>query len=285
LGNPAPLGPRNAQREKCDRIYLDWINDTLAFDGSIFYLKLMKGLILAGGLATRLRPLTWVTNKHLLPVYDKPMIYYPLASMAKAGVKEVLISSSPDHSGQFTNLLKDGEEFGLKLYYTVQQKPGGIAQGVSLAERFTAGEKLLVVLGDNIFNYDLKPAAIRLEKNEQGAIVFGIKMPGVESKNYGVIEMDKDNKVLSIEEKPENPKSDIIQTGVYMYDGRVFDFIRRQKPSARGEMEVTDLNNSYLVEGTLECELMDWWIDAGTSHDELLRANNLVAEKIRQGKF
>ncbi len=245
----------------------------------------MKGLILAGGLATRLRPLTWVTNKHLLPVYDKPMIYYPLASMAKAGVKEVLISSSPDHSGQFTNLLKDGEEFGLKLYYTVQQKPGGIAQGVSLAERFTAGEKLLVVLGDNIFNYDLKPAAIRLEKNEQGAIVFGIKMPGVESKNYGVIEMDKDNKVLSIEEKPENPKSDIIQTGVYMYDGRVFDFIRRQKPSARGEMEVTDLNNSYLVEGTLECELMDWWIDAGTSHDELLRANNLVAEKIRQGKF
>lgn len=245
----------------------------------------MKGLILAGGLATRLRPLTWVTNKHLLPVYDKPMIYYPLGSMAKAGVKEVLISSSPDHSGQFTNLLKDGEEFGLKLYYTVQQKPGGIAQGISLAEEFAADEKLLVILGDNIFNYDLKPAAKRLEKKEKGAIVFGIKMPSLESKHYGVIEIDKNNKVHSIEEKPKNPKSDIIQTGVYMYDQQVFDFIRKQKPSGRGEMEVTDLNNFYLKEGTLECELMDWWIDAGTSHDELLHANNLVAEKVRAGKF
>lgn len=245
----------------------------------------MKGLILAGGLATRLRPLTWVTNKHLLPVYDKPMIYYPLGSMTKAGIKEVLISSSPDHSGQFTNLLKDGEEFGLKLYYTVQQKPGGIAQGISLAEEFAAGEKLLVILGDNIFNYDLKPAAKRLEKKDKGTIVFGIKMPAMESKHYGLIEMDKNSKVLSIEEKPENPKSNIVQTGVYMYDQRVFDFIRKQKPSARGEMEVTDLNNFYLKEGTLECELMDWWIDAGTSHDELLRANNLVAEKIHAGKF
>ncbi len=245
----------------------------------------MKGLILAGGLATRLRPLTWVTNKHLLPVYDKPMIYYPIESMVKAGIKEVLLSSSPDHSGQFTNLLKDGKEFGLKLYYTVQQKPGGIAEGISLAEEFAAGKKLLVILGDNIFNYDLGPAAQRLAKKGKGAVVFGIKMPTMESKHYGVIEMDENNKVLSIEEKPENPKSDIVQTGVYMYDERVFDFIRKQKPSARGEMEVTDLNNFYLKDGTLECELLDWWIDAGTSHDELLRANNLVAEKVRAGKF
>lgn len=245
----------------------------------------MKGLILAGGLATRLRPLTWVTNKHLLPVYNKPMIYYSLESIVKAGVKEVLISSSPDHSGQFTTLLKDGEEFGLKLYYTVQHKPGGIAEGISLAEEFAAGEKLLVILGDNIFNYDLKPSAQRLEKKNKGAIVFGIKMPEMESKHYGVIEMDQNNKVLSIEEKPENPKSDIVQTGVYMYDSRVFDFIRKLKPSGREELEVTDLNNFYLREGTLECELLDWWIDAGTSHDELLRANNLVAEKVKAGEF
>jgi glucose-1-phosphate thymidylyltransferase len=236
-------------------------------------------------MATRLRPLTWVTNKHLLPVYNKPMIYYPLESMVKAGIKEVLISSSPDHSGQFTNLLKDGEEFGLKLYYTVQHKPGGIADGINLAKEFAKGEKLLVILGDNIFNYDLKKAVERLEKKDKGAIIFGIKMPSMESKHYGVIEMDKDNKVLSIEEKPEKPKSDIVQTGVYMYDNQVFDFIRRQKPSARGELEVTDLNNSYLKDGILECELLDWWIDAGTSHDELLHANNLVAEKVRAGKF
>lgn len=236
-------------------------------------------------MATRLRPLTWVTNKHLLPVYNKPMIYYPLESMVKAGIKEVLISSSPDHSGQFTNLLKDGEEFGLKLYYTVQHKPGGIADGINLAKEFAKGEKLLVILGDNIFNYNLKKTVERLEKKDKGAIIFGIKMPSMESKHYGVIEMDKDNKVLSIEEKPENPKSDIVQTGVYMYDNQVFDFIRRQKPSARGELEVTDLNNCYLREGTLECNLLDWWIDAGTSHDELLRANNLVAEKVRAGKF
>lgn len=245
----------------------------------------MKGLILAGGLATRLRPLTWVTNKHLLPVYDKPMIYYPLGSMAKAGIKEVLISSSPDHAGQFETLLKDGNEFGLKLFYTVQDKPGGIAHVISLAEEFTGDQKLLVLLGDNIFNYDLKPSVERLEKKDKGAIIFGMKMSIAEAKEYGVIEMDKNNKVLSIEEKPQQPKSDIIQTGIYIYDNRVFDFVRQQKPSARGEMEVTDLNNFYLKEGTLECELMDWWIDAGTSHDELLRSNNLVAEKIRAGKF
>ncbi len=245
----------------------------------------MKGLILAGGLATRLRPLTWVTNKHLLPVYDKPMIYYPLISMKKAGIKEVLISSSPDQIGQFKTLLKDGQEFGLELSYTVQEKPGGIAEVISLAEKFTGNDKLLVLLGDNIFNHDLKPSVERLEKKDKGAIIFGMRMSAAEAKEYGVIEMDKNNKVLSIEEKPQNPKSDIIQTGIYMYDNRVFDFIRTLKPSARGEMEVTDLNNCYLKEGTLECNLLDWWIDAGTSYDELLRANNLVAEKVRAGEF
>jgi glucose-1-phosphate thymidylyltransferase len=246
----------------------------------------MKGVVLAGGLAVRLRPLTWVTNKHLLPIYNKPMIYYPLQSLAKAGIKEILVSSSPDHAGQFANLLKGGEEFGIKLYYSVQENPkGGIANAIGLAEEFAKGEKITVVLGDNIFNYDLKPTVERFEKKNKGAIVFGIKMPVMESKHYGVIEIDKTGRVLSIEEKPENPKSNIAQTGIYMYDERVFDFIRKQKPSNRGELEVTDLNNFYLKEGTLECNLLNWWIDAGTSHDELLRANNLVAEKVRSGEL
>jgi glucose-1-phosphate thymidylyltransferase len=241
----------------------------------------MKGIILAGGLATRLRPLTWVTNKHLLPVYNKPMIFYPIQSLVNAGIKEILISSSPDHAGQFTNLLKDGSEFGIRFYYSVQNNPkGGIANAIGLAKEFANKEKIIVVLGDNIFGYNLKPVVEKFKKKEKGAVVFGVKLPNMDSKHYGVIEIDKKGNVLSIEEKPEKPKSDIAQTGVYMYDNRVFDFIKKLKPSARGELEVTDLNNFYLKEKTLECHLLDWWIDAGTSHDELLRANNLVAEKI-----
>ncbi len=244
----------------------------------------MKGLILAGGLATRLRPLTWVTNKHLLPIYDKPMIYYGIETMARAGIKEVLISSSPDHAGDFANLLKDGSDFNLCLYYAVQQKPGGISNAIALAEQFTGKEKLLVLLGDNIFSTNLKPVVEKFEKQERGAFIYGVRMP-TESRQYGVIEIDKNGKVLSIEEKPEHPKSDIAQTGIYMYDNRVFDFIRQLKPSGRGELEVTDLNNFYVKEGTLTCEILDWWIDAGTSYDELLRANNLVAEKVKAGEL
>lgn len=243
----------------------------------------MRGLILAGGLATRLRPLTQVTNKHLLPVYKKPMIFYPLESMIKAGIKEILISSSSDHAGHFANLLGSGDSFGVRLYYVIQDNSkGGIADAISLAEEFAGDENLLVVLGDNIFGYDLKPTVDYFDKKEKGAMVFGVEMP-TESKQYGVIEVDKEGKVLSIEEKPENPKSNIAQTGIYMYDNRVFDFVKKLKPSKRGELEVTDLNNHYLSEGNLECRLIDWWIDAGTSHDELLRANNLVAEKVSKG--
>lgn len=213
------------------------------------------------------------------------MIYYPIESMVKAGINEILISSSPDHAGDFANLLKDGSEFGVRFYYAVQQNPkGGIANAISLAEEFIHGEKMLVILGDNIFNTDLMPTIERLEKKEKGAIIYGVKMP-TESGQYGVIEIDKNGKVLSIEEKPEHPKSDIAQTGVYMYDSRVFEFIKTLKPSARGELEVTDLNNAYMKEGSLECVLLDWWIDAGTSHDELLRANNLVAEKVKKGQI
>ena len=203
----------------------------------------MKGVILAGGLATRLRPLTAVTNKHLLPVYNKPMIYYPLEAMAKAGVTEVLLTSSPDHSGHFANLLKAGEDFNLKLYYAVQENPkGGISDAILLAEEFAKKEKILVILGDNIFNFDLKSAVEKFNKREKGAMVFGVQMP-TESKQYGVIEMDGDGKVISIEEKPDKPKSNIAQTGIYMYDDRVFDFIKNLTPSAREELEVTDLNN------------------------------------------
>ncbi len=244
----------------------------------------MKGVILAGGLATRLRPLTWVTNKHLLPIYNKPMIFYPLEAMVKAGIKEVLITSSSDHAGHFENLLKGGESFGIKLFYAVQEKPGGIPQALKLAKDFTKREKLLVILGDNIFSVNLKTTVEKFEKRQRGAVIYGIRMP-TESGHYGVIEMGKNGKVLSIEEKPKHPKSNIAQTGIYMYDERVFDFIDSLKPSARGELEVTDLNNCYLREGTLSCELLDWWIDAGASFDELLRANNLVAEKIKKGEL
>mgnify|MGYP001587880933 CR=1 FL=1 len=245
----------------------------------------MKGVVLAGGLATRLRPLTWATNKHLLPVYNKPMIYYPLEAIAKAGIEEVLITSSSDHSGDFETLLKSGDEFGLKLLYAVQQNPkGGISEAILLAEEFAKGEKILVLLGDNIFNFDLKSAKNRFEQLDKGAVVFGVKMP-TESGQYGVIEIDTVGKVLSIEEKPDNPKSDIAQTGIYMYDETVFDKIKNLSPSARGELEVTDLNNMYVKEGTMKCEIIDWWIDAGTSYDELLRANNLVAEKVKKGEL
>jgi len=236
---------------------------------------------LAGGLATRLRPLTWVTNKHLLPIYNKPMISYPIESMVKAGIKEILVSTSPDHAGDFANLLKDGSDFGVHLYYSIQNNPkGGIANAIGLAEEFTQKEKVLVILGDNIFNHNLKPTIKKFEKQEKGAIVYGVRMPNT-AKQYGVIELNKKNRVFSIEEKPEHPKSDIAQVGIYMYDNRVFDFIRNLSPSNRGELEVTDLNNLYLKEGTLKCYLLDWWVDAGTSFDELLRANNLVADKIK----
>lgn len=245
----------------------------------------MKGIILAGGLATRLRPLTWVTNKHLLPIYNKPMIFYPIEAMVKAGIKEILITSSPDHSGHFANLLKSGEDFNVRFYYAVQKNPkGGIADAIALGEEFAKNERTLVILGDNIFGYPLKKVVEDFERKEKGAVVFGVKM-NTKSKQYGVIEVDRNNKVSSIEEKPERPKSDIAQTGVYMYDQRVFDFVKKLTPSRREELEVTDLNNFYLKEDSLECQLIDWWIDAGTSFDELLRANNLVAEKVKQGQL
>lgn len=241
----------------------------------------MKGVILAGGNATRLRPLTLVTNKHLLPIYNKPMIYYPLEAMAQAGLSDVLIITGPSHSGSFINLLRSGQEFGLRLTYEIQEDAGGIAQAIGLAEDFADNGKTLVILGDNIFIEDLMPHVDEFEKRQKGAQVFAKKF-GTESKQYGVVEVAGD-KVISIEEKPSKPKSDLAQTGIYMYDERVFDFIKELGPSGRGELEVTDLNNFYVKEGTLTCKILkNWWVDAGTSYDELLRANVLVSEYARE---
>lgn len=246
-------------------------------------IKFMKGVILAGGKATRLRPLTYVTNKHLLPIYRKPLIYYPLEAMAGAGISEVLIITNPEHAGHFVNLLRTGKDWGLKLTFEVQEEAGGLSQAVSLAEPFARDEKVLVLLGDNIFTHNLKSAADHFQKTDQGAMIFAKEVDHPE--HYGVIEM-KDGTVTSIVEKPKRPKTKLAQTGIYMYDERVFDLIKTIKPSARGELEITDLNNLYVKEGTMQCEVMEgWWIDAGTSHDELLAANNKVAELVRKGEL
>ncbi len=266
----------------------------------------MKGLILAGGKATRLRPLTHVTNKHLLPVYNKPLIFYPLEAMAKAGVEDVIITTNAEHVGQLVNLLRTGKDWGLRLTFEIQENPkGGLAEPIRLIEPFARGEQLLMILGDNIFTHDLKPAVDNFKARASGntggeagvgdgsgepagagsagAMVFAKSVPNTE--HYGVIEM-AGGKVVSIEEKPETPKSDLAQTGIYLYDERVFDFVREQQPSARGELEITDLNNKYLAENSLKCEVMDgYWIDAGSSFDELLAANNQVAELVKKGEL
>lgn len=244
----------------------------------------MKGVILAGGTATRLRPLTWVTNKHLLPIYNKPMIYYPLESMVRAGIKDVLIITGPDHAGSFINLLRSGKDFGLRLSYEIQDEAGGLSQAVSLAEEFAGDNNTLVILGDNIFKFSLKKSVENFEKQGGGAKIFAkqVEYP----KHYGVVELDSDGKtVLSIEEKPESPKSDLAQIGIYMYDNKAFDMIKKLKPSNRGELEITDLNNVYLKEGKLTCDsVINWWVDAGTSFDELVKANNFIADIYKKGK-
>jgi len=243
----------------------------------------MKGVILAGGKATRLRPLTQVTNKHLLPIYDKPLIYYPLEAMARAGVEDVLLTTNPEHAGHFLQLLGTGREFGLKLTYELQEGANGLADAVGLAERHARGSKVLVLLGDNIFTHDLAPRVRAFEQQDRGAVIFATEV--AEPQHYGVVEVDGD-RVIGIEEKPERPRSNLAQTGIYLYDERVFDFISELEPSPRGELEITDLNNRYVAEGTLVCEVLDgYWIDAGTSHDELLAANNEVARLRREGEL
>ena len=243
----------------------------------------MKGIVMAGGRATRLRPLTEVTNKHLLPVYNKPLIFYPLEAMVKAGITEVLIVTNPEHAGHFMNLLRSGQRWGLRLSYEIQEEAGGMAEVVGLAEPFARGSKVLVLAGDNIFTQSLKPAVEKFRKLDRGAMTFAKEVE--EPQHYGVVEI-KDGKVVSIVEKPRKPKSPYAQMGIYMYDERVFEFVKRQKPSGRGELEITDLNNFYVNEGTCYAQIIDgYWIDVGVSFDELLAANNTVAELVRQKKL
>ncbi|MDP3741214.1 MAG: sugar phosphate nucleotidyltransferase [bacterium] len=240
----------------------------------------MKGVILAGGNGTRLRPVTYVTNKHLLPVYNKPMIYYPLETLAACGIKDVLIVSGKEHAGHFLNLLGSGKEFGLRLSYEVQEEAGGIAQALALAEDFSDKQSLAVHLGDNIFeNVKQLVAGVKaFEHSPKGAMIFLKEVPDPE--RFGVAEIVRD-KVVSIVEKPKEPKSNLAVTGFYIYDSGVFEIINNQKPSGRGELEITDVNNAYIQKQSMKWQkITGEWTDAGT-FDSLLRANNIAA-KLKQ---
>lgn len=240
----------------------------------------MRGIILAGGLGKRLHPLTKISNKHLLPIYNKPMIYYPIQTLVDAGIKDILVVTGGNHAGEFLRLLGNGQEFGLKhLNYAYQEGEGGIASALKLAQHFAGNEKVVVILGDNIIEKDIKKAVENFEKQPSGARILVKKV--LDPDRFGVVEI-KDDKIVSIEEKPKEPKSDYIVTGIYMYDSRVFDIIRHLKPSNRGELEITDVNISYLKKKELYYEILDgWWSDSGT-FDSLLKSSNLVAEKERK---
>lgn len=237
----------------------------------------MKGIILAGGLGTRLRPMTLVTNKHLLPVYDRPMVYYPIGTLVAAGITEVLIVTGGEHAGDFFKLLRNGKDVGLThLEYAYQEGEGGIADALKLAEDFADGGKICVILGDNIIQHNINQAVDDFRKQEKGAKVLLKKVDDPE--RFGVVRFGDDGQITEIIEKPKDPPSDMAVTGFYLYDGRVFDICRTLKPSGRGELEITDVNNDYLRRGELtHAELTGWWTDAGTI-PSLLRATNLVAE-------
>jgi glucose-1-phosphate thymidylyltransferase len=236
----------------------------------------MKGIILAGGSGSRLLPLTKVTNKHLLPIGRKPMIYYPIEKLREAGIEEILVVTGRDHMGDVMNLLGSGREFELSFTYRVQDEAGGIAQALGLGERFVAGDLCTVILGDNIFRASIRPHADAFRKQARGAKILlkRVKDPG----RYGVAEVSlADRKILSIEEKPSRPKSDLAVTGIYMYDAEVFEIIRTLRPSGRGELEITDVNNAYVQRGTMTWdELEGEWTDAGT-FESWLYSNELMA--------
>ncbi|RMG07473.1 MAG: spore coat protein [Acidobacteria bacterium] len=236
----------------------------------------MKGVVLAGGLGTRLYPLTKITNKHLLPVYNKPMIYYPIQTLVNAGIEEIMIVTGGNSAGDFLRLLGNGKEFGLKhLNYTYQEGEGGIADALKLVEHFADGDLICVILGDNIIEGNIRKAKQDYELQGRGAKILLKKVP--DPQRFGVPELNGD-RIVRIEEKPSQPKSDYAVTGIYFYDNRVFDIIRTLRPSARGELEITDVNNAYIEAGEMTwTELEGWWTDAGT-FDSLLRASNLVAE-------
>mgnify|MGYP003288914432 CR=1 FL=1 len=240
----------------------------------------MKGIILAGGSGTRLYPLTMVTSKQLLPIYDKPMIYYPLSVLMNAGIREILIISTPADTPRFQELLGDGHQFGVRLTYAVQPSPDGLAQAFVIGADFIGDDTVAMVLGDNIFaGHGLKKrlkAAVENAENSKGATVFGYYVD--DPQRFGIVEFDSEGKAVSIEEKPEQPKSNYCVTGLYFYDNRVVEYARNLKPSARGELEITDLNRIYLESGDLNVELLGQgftWLDTGT-HESLVDATNFV---------
>jgi len=236
----------------------------------------MKGVILAGGLGTRLSPLTRITNKHLLPVHDRPMIYYPIQTLINAGITDIMVVTGGNSAGDFLRLLGNGKEFGLKhLNYTYQEGEGGIADALSLVQHFADDQPVCVVLGDNIIEGNIRRAADDYRRQGKGAKILLKKVH--DPQRFGVPELDGD-KVLRIDEKPKEPKSDFAVIGIYFYDASVFDVIKTLKPSDRGELEITDVNNHYIDRGEMTWDELDgWWTDAGT-FESLLRASNLVAE-------
>ena len=236
----------------------------------------MRGVVLAGGLGSRLLPLTKVTNKHLLPIYDQPMIYYPIQALANAGIHEIMLVTGGNSAGDFMRLLGNGKDFGLKrLNYTYQEGEGGIADALQLAEHFADGESICVILGDNIIEGNIAHAADAFRKQQRGAKILlkDVKDP----QRFGVPVLEGD-RVVKIEEKPTNPRSSYAVTGMYFYDAHVFDIIKTLKPSGRGELEITDVNNAYIADGTLTWDILEgWWTDAGTIKS-LHQANLLVAK-------